>query len=376
MDAMFYNATAFNAPLSFDTRRMRYMRHMFHNATAFNQPLNFDTRNVRVMSGMFCDAVAFNQPLNLDTRNVQVMDAMFYNATAFNAPLSFDTRNVRYMSNMFHGAVSFNRPLVSISQPLHPVNFDTRNVQVMEGMFYNATAFNPRPLFLDTRNVTNMSNMFRGAESFNRPLNFDTQNVINMSHMFDSASHFNQPLESWNTNKVQYMADMFYRAPFMTKRYPTGLRGLISWSTLQHDWLRTWDVIMRENPAKAERITRKRDEYLRLDRDAQEKDAVKSGQVQPVVACVVCWDRPRTVLFEKCKHMSLCDSEECVQPLFNNMGLIQCMSCKEPHRNDQVKSILQWCSEHLDDNDRLFVSGGGKRLTPAVFRLKSASKDT
>ena len=258
----------------------------------------------------------------------------------------------------------------------HISSWDTSHVTAMSDLFRGQREFNDPLDGWNTLNVTNMSNMFRGAESFNRPLNFDTQKVINMSHMFDSASHFNQPLESWNTNKVQYMADMFYRAPFMTIRYPTGLRGLISWSTLQQAWLRTWDVIMRENPAKAERITRKRDEYLRLDRDAQEKDAAKSGQVQPVVACVVCWDRPRTVLFEKCKHMSLCDSEECVQPLFNNMGVIQCMSCKEPHRIDQVKSILQWCSEHLDDNDRLFVSGGGKRLTPAVFRLKSASKDT
>ena len=59
--AMFYGASAFNQPLSFDTSSVTGMYGMFQSAVAFNQPLSFDTSSVTSMYGMFQSALAFNQ---------------------------------------------------------------------------------------------------------------------------------------------------------------------------------------------------------------------------------------------------------------------------------------------------------------------------
>merc|ERR1711935_859834 len=53
MDSMFYQASAFNQPLSFDTSKVTSMGDMFKHARAFNQPLSFDTSKVTSMHGMF-----------------------------------------------------------------------------------------------------------------------------------------------------------------------------------------------------------------------------------------------------------------------------------------------------------------------------------
>ena len=53
------------------------------------------------MESMFYDASAFNQPLSLDTSRVTSMEGMFYSASAFNQPLSFDTSRVTDMLSMF-----------------------------------------------------------------------------------------------------------------------------------------------------------------------------------------------------------------------------------------------------------------------------------
>jgi surface protein len=53
MSFMFYFATAFNQPLSFDTSSVTDMQFMFYFATAFNQPLGLDTSSVTDMQYMF-----------------------------------------------------------------------------------------------------------------------------------------------------------------------------------------------------------------------------------------------------------------------------------------------------------------------------------
>merc|ERR1711935_1274679 len=56
MMRMFYEASAFNQPLSFDdTSKVTTMERMFYEASAFNQPLSFDTSKVTDMAGMFYD---------------------------------------------------------------------------------------------------------------------------------------------------------------------------------------------------------------------------------------------------------------------------------------------------------------------------------
>eukprot|EP00964_Phaeocystis_antarctica_P007001 scaffold3785_cov57-Phaeocystis_antarctica.AAC.1 len=52
------------------------MYQMFYGASAFNQPLSFDTSSVRNMGGMLA-ASAFNQPLSFDTSSVTYMGLMF-----------------------------------------------------------------------------------------------------------------------------------------------------------------------------------------------------------------------------------------------------------------------------------------------------------
>ena len=53
------------------------MYHMFFRASAFNQPLSFNTSSVTRMDYMFIYASAFNQPLSVDTSSVTTMYAMF-----------------------------------------------------------------------------------------------------------------------------------------------------------------------------------------------------------------------------------------------------------------------------------------------------------
>eukprot|EP00327_Prymnesium_parvum_P020554 CAMPEP_0113291934 /NCGR_PEP_ID=MMETSP0008_2-20120614/34342_1 /TAXON_ID=97485 /ORGANISM="Prymnesium parvum" /LENGTH=216 /DNA_ID=CAMNT_0000143937 /DNA_START=280 /DNA_END=927 /DNA_ORIENTATION=- /assembly_acc=CAM_ASM_000153 len=77
MEGMFYRATSFNQPLSFDTSSVTSMSYMFDGATSFNQPLSFDTSSVTDMSYMFYGARSFNQPLRFDTSSVTYMDGIF-----------------------------------------------------------------------------------------------------------------------------------------------------------------------------------------------------------------------------------------------------------------------------------------------------------
>merc|ERR1712194_164711 len=60
------------------------------------------------MESMFFDTSAFNQPLSFDTSKVTTMESMFGAASAFNQPLSFDTSKVTDMRYMFEGANSLS----------------------------------------------------------------------------------------------------------------------------------------------------------------------------------------------------------------------------------------------------------------------------
>merc|ERR1711935_841449 len=108
MRNMFYQASAFNQPLSFDTSSVTATSYMFYYATVFNQPLSFDTSSVTDMNGMFYEASVFNQPLSFDTSSVTGMNYMFYRALVFNQPLSFDTSSVTDMNAMFYSASSLS----------------------------------------------------------------------------------------------------------------------------------------------------------------------------------------------------------------------------------------------------------------------------
>jgi len=88
------------------------MRGMFYKATAFNQPLTFNTKQVMTMGDMFQGATAFNQPLTFDTKQVTDMHSMFSGAIAFDQDISgWDTSEVTDMADMFLGATEYNKPM-------------------------------------------------------------------------------------------------------------------------------------------------------------------------------------------------------------------------------------------------------------------------
>merc|ERR1712194_999746 len=129
MSELFSGLAQFNADISsWDTSGVTTMYRMFYQASAFNQPLSFDTSSVTTMESMFRGTSAFNQPLSFDTSSVTTMGNMFQGTSAFNQPLSFDTSSVTSMGYMFGNALAFNQPL----------SFDTSSVTNMGGMFYNA----------------------------------------------------------------------------------------------------------------------------------------------------------------------------------------------------------------------------------------------
>ena len=65
----------------------------------------------------------------------------------------------------------------------------------------------------DTSRVENMAEMFWAATDFNQNINsWDVSNVESMKDMFWAALNFNQPLNSWNVSKVKDMSWMFSEA--------------------------------------------------------------------------------------------------------------------------------------------------------------------
>lgn len=346
-----FHDSSFNEPLDgWDTSNVTTMENMFKNASAFNQPLNFDTSNVTTMNNMFENASAFNQPLNFHTSNVTTMAKMFKYASAFNQSLNFDTRNVTDMDSMFYGARSLNQRLSFV---------DTRKVTSMSAMFWDASAFN-QPTTFNTSNVTTMAHMFYYASAFNQPLNFDTRNVTTMYYMFHGARSFNQPLNFDITN-VTRMDSMFGYAPFMTAMYPRGLGGepphvtpRVRWLQLQQQWAREWERIQRDEPVRAARIQRKHDSRITKMRDGDTQEGI----------CVACLGNPAMFVFEKCKHLSACES--CVglylRHSMDDRDVFACMLCRNPHRVGQIKSLTQWLSENLEHDEELRLSGGCSQM--------------
>jgi len=107
---------------------------MFYEATAFNRDLAWDTSQVTDMALLFRGASSFNGDISQwNTGKVTTMLSMFYEATAFNRDLAWDTSQVTDMALLFRGASSFNG---DISQ------WNTGKVTTMRTMFYQATAFN------------------------------------------------------------------------------------------------------------------------------------------------------------------------------------------------------------------------------------------
>ncbi|TAE17477.1 MAG: BspA family leucine-rich repeat surface protein [Bacteroidetes bacterium] len=223
MFGMFRGATVFNQDISaWNVSSVNGMGQMFSGATAFNnggQPLTWTTgtgtANVQYMNAMFFQATSFNQPLSTwNVGKVRSFDYMFRYATAFNSAINWTTigataTNIQ-MEGIFSEAPAFNQPIGI---------WNTSNVVNMSNMFQNAIAFNQDISAWNVSHVTNMFYMFSGATAFNnggQPLTWSagtgTANVTDMRGMFLGASVFNQPISSWNTSNVTFFENTFTNA--------------------------------------------------------------------------------------------------------------------------------------------------------------------
>ena len=371
MSNLFMNATTFNEPLTrWDTSNVGNMSDMFYNASAFNQPLaQFDTRNVRNMIGMFLNASAFNQPLNdrWDTSNVVSMDSMFHNATAFNQPLDhLDTGRVDQMSYMFSGASAFNQPLNN--------RWDTRNVVTMKSMFANATAFDQPLAQWDTSRVENMSYMFYNATAFNQPLSrWNTQNVRFMNAMFQGATSFNQSLREWDLARRVDRARMFDGATAFNPDWAPIPRlpvrrtlqydveddhaGRLQWDAQRHAWQVKWTAMQQQKPDTVAKV-RKAHRALYDEWPGEEEKTM----------CQSCFERPRSVVFVECRHVTQCD--DCYARWASAKGWVN-VSCPICRKVSRVQHIDEYLSDHT-----LFLSGGRTPAPPVAGCAHRESRPT
>ena len=391
MSGMFGYASAFNQQLDhFDTSRVTQMSSMFYDASAFNQPLNnrWNTSNVVSMLEMFTHATAFNQPLaQWDTSRVENMAHMFRNASAFNQPLNdrWDTSNVVSMESMFHFARSFNQPLdhldtsrvnqmsfmfcqaSAFNQPLNN-RWNTSNVVSMVSMFSHATAFNQPLAQWDTSRVEDMLFMFWNATAFNQPLSrWNTRNVRKMDSMFENATAFNQPLTQWDTSRVENMRgnvrgtlNWMFRgatafnpdwAPVPSDEAPT---GRLQWEAQRHAWQAKWTAMQQQKPATVARVRKAhRALYDEWPEDADEN------------MCRTCFERPRSVVFVECRHVTQCDECYARWASAKRWVDVTCPTCRTVSR---VQHIDEYLSEHT-----LFLAGGQTPTPPVVPTMRSSS---
>jgi surface protein len=366
MSGLFYGATTFNEPLTrWNTSNVETMAGMFDGATSFNQPLSqFDTSNVRDMSYMFATAAAFDQPLNnrWNTRNVESMHAMFHGATAFNQPIDqWDTSRVVTMGYMFSNATTFNQPLNN--------RWDTSNVESMVSMFHTATAFNQPLAQWDTGKVENMNFMFANATAFNQSLFiWNTHNVRYMGEMFSGATAFNQPLHEWDIARVVNMARMFDGAAAFNPHWAPVLRppvlrlpvrrvlhydvdddhdGRLPWDAQRHAWQAKWTAMQQQKP---DSVVKVRKAHLALYDEWPGDDAK--------TMCQTCFERPRSVVFIGCRHLSQC--EDCYARWASAKGWVD-VPCPDCRAVSRVQNVDEYLSEHT-----LFVTGGRTPSPPVV----------
>lgn len=179
-----------------------------------------DLSRVSDMRAMFYQAKAFNQPLSgWDVSQAITLSHMFHGAAAFNQPIGdWNTSNVKDMSAMFMGAEAFNQPLES---------WNTSQVTTMAYMFSHATSFDQPLAAWDVSQLTDMTAMFEKASAFNQPLeSWNTSNVNKMDQVFWYAERFDQSLEKWDLKGVQSMNLFLSESALSTEHYDALLTAM------------------------------------------------------------------------------------------------------------------------------------------------------
>jgi surface protein len=93
-------------------------------------------------------------------------------------------------------------------------DWDVSNADTLFGMFAGASSFQGRGLEKwDTSRVTNLSFVFMDAGAFNGNIShWNTTSAVTMEGMFQYAEVFDRDVSEWNVSQVTYMASMFYGA--------------------------------------------------------------------------------------------------------------------------------------------------------------------
>jgi len=239
---MFFFASAFNQPLSFDTSSVTDMSYMFVGANKLSAPNKLLIRCAWAGTAAFASAgygsswapgsctsspsspppppppssssCIFTTKASLQTK-VQEFIANPTAATATCGPIAdWDVSAITDMSSLFkedNDDYAYDDPGSDLKGFNADISgWDTSSVTDMNNMFFKMSDFN-QLLSFDTSSVTDMNNMFNRASAFNQPLSFDTSSVTDMSRMFFWASAFNQQL-SLDTSSVTTMRYMFFAA--------------------------------------------------------------------------------------------------------------------------------------------------------------------
>jgi surface protein len=137
MESLFAGATAFNSNPNFTLpAAVTSLASVFFNATSFNQPVTWNVSNITSFSSLFNNADSFNQDISawsIKTSGNVEFSGMFANNGGFNngSLNSWNTVGVTGMGFMFNNSI-FNQDISG---------WDTSNVIIMNSMFKDNTAF-------------------------------------------------------------------------------------------------------------------------------------------------------------------------------------------------------------------------------------------
>lgn len=119
--------------------------------------------------------------------------------------------------------------------------------------------------------------------------------------------------------------------------------GRTQWEAQRRPWQAQWAVMQEQQPETVAKV-RKAHRAL-YDEGGDEMQW-----------CNTCSERPRSVVFLACRHLSQCD--DCYAQWANIKGWVN-VSCPDCRKVSRVQHIDEYLSEHM-----LFVTTGGRAPKP------------